>query len=79
MLKQFEIVPRPNAWDVVHNQVSFRACPAKRDAIRIALTLGRMQMRLGDEAEVVLRDETGHTRATRRFAAGHGVHPMLTS
>ena len=73
MLKQFEIVPRPRSWDVVHNQVSFRACPAKRDAIRIALTLGRMQLCLGDEAEVVLRDAAGETRATRRFGAADAV------
>lgn len=67
MLKHFEIVPSSQAWEVMHNQVRFRACPAKRDAIRIALTLGRLQLRLGDEAEVVLRDASGEARAKRRF------------
>ena len=68
MLKQFEIVPRARAWEVLHNAEPFRACPAKRDAIRVALTLGRMQLRLGDEAEVVLRDASGAAQAMRRFA-----------
>jgi hypothetical protein len=68
MLKQFEIVPRPLSWDVVHNEVSFRAYGDKREAIRTALALGRMQLRLGDEAEVVLRDASGQARAKRRFA-----------
>jgi len=67
MLKQFDIVPGPMAWQVMHNQVAFRACVAKRDAIRVALALGRMQGRLGDEAEVVLRGAAGEPLARRRF------------
>ncbi len=78
MLKQFEIVPRQRAWDVMHNQVSFRACPAKREAIRIALSLGRMQLRLGDEAEVVLRDASGQASAKRRFCGGADGRVALT-
>ncbi len=69
MLKRFAIVPQPRSWDVRHNDVSFRACAAKRDAIRVALTLGRMQLRLGDEAEVVLCDSEGAALACRRFRA----------
>jgi hypothetical protein len=69
MQKQFEIVPRKDAWDVRHNQVSFRTCQAKRDAIRVALTLGRMQLRLGDDAEIVLFDRDGLPAARRRLSA----------
>jgi hypothetical protein len=69
MQKQFEIVPRRNAWEVRHNQVSLRTYPGKRDAIRAALTLGRMQLRLGDDAEIVLQDPNGVTAARRRLEA----------
>ena len=69
MQKFFEIVQRHQAWDVRHNDVSFRSCPRKRDAIRVALTLGRMQLRLGDDVEIVLRDPDGAPRARRRLAA----------
>ena len=69
MEKLFEIVPRNDAWDVCHNHVSFRLCKRKREAIRVALTLGRMQLRLGDDAEIVLRDADGAPRARRRLSA----------
>lgn len=68
MRKLFEIVPRRGSWDVLHNHVGFRLCPKKREAIRVALLLGRMQLRLGDEAEVVLRDDQGASQARRHFA-----------
>jgi hypothetical protein len=69
MRKLFEIVPRRGSWDVVHNHVGYRMCPKKRDAIRLALSLGRMQLRLGDEAEVVLRDAGGEAQARRHIRA----------
>jgi len=69
MLKHFEIVPRHEAWDVCHNHVSFRVCQRKRDAIRVALTLGRMQLRMGDDAEIILLDADGAERARRRLSA----------
>jgi hypothetical protein len=69
MQKFFEIVPRREAWDVRHNDVSFRSCRRKRDAIRVALTLGRMQLRLGDDVEIILRDQDGAPRARRRISA----------
>jgi hypothetical protein len=69
MQKQFEIVPKQDAWDVRHNQISFRTCQAKRDAIRVALTLGRMQLRLGDDAEITLFDTDGSATARRRLRA----------
>ncbi len=59
MQKLFEVVPRRGAWDVLHNHVRFRLCRHKREAIRLALSLGRMQLRLGDGAEVVLRADDG--------------------
>ena len=68
MQKRFEIIPRNEAWDVRHNQVSFRACPHKRDAIRVALTLGRMQLRMGDDVEIVLRDHDGTQQALRQMS-----------
>jgi len=67
MTKVFEIVPRRGSWDVLHNHVGFRMCPGKREAIRLALTLGRMQRRLGDEAEIVLRD--GERQIRHRISA----------
>lgn len=67
MPKLFEIVPRHQAWDVLHNQINFRSCQHKREAIRLALALGRMQQKLGDQAEVILRDKAGAMRASRQF------------
>ena len=67
MRKLFEIVPRRGAWDVLHNHVGYRLCPNKRDAIRLALRLGRMQLRLGDEAQIVLRDDQGEALASRHY------------
>ncbi|MBV9510203.1 MAG: hypothetical protein JO303_07990 [Caulobacteraceae bacterium] len=72
MQKLFEIVPRRGAWDVVHNHVGFRRYPEKREAIRVALLLGRMQLRLADEAEVVLRDGSGAPRARRHYSPDGG-------
>ena len=72
MQKQFEIAPRFEAWEVFHNHVSFRVCQNKRDAIRVALTLGRMQLRLGDDAEIVLRDHDGAQRARHKLSAHRG-------
>lgn len=69
MQKQFEIAPSHDAWDVRHNHVSFRVLERKRDAIRVALTLGRMQLRLGDDADVILLGEDGMERARRRLRA----------
>jgi hypothetical protein len=67
MLKRFEIVAHLQTWDVRHNQVSFQTCRRKRDAIRLALALGHLQQRMGDEAEIILRDRSGGAQATRRF------------
>ena len=67
MLKRFEIVPHLQTWDVRHNQVRFQSCGRKRDAIRVALALGHLQQRMGDEAEIVLRGPGGAALATRRF------------
>ena len=69
MQKLFEIIPHHGQWDVSHNHVSLRTCARKRDAIRLALVLGRMQPRLGDDAEVVLKDQNGETRARRQIFA----------
>ncbi len=69
MQKVFEVAPRRGAWDVMHNQVGFRLCQSKREAIRVALLLGRMQLRLGDEAEVILRDDEGKALAHRHISA----------
>lgn len=69
MQKLFEVVPRRNAWDVCHNHVSFRVCEQKHDAIRLALTLGRLQQRRGDDVEIVLRDRDGRQRARRHLSA----------
>ena len=67
MQKLFEIVPRRGSWDVLHNHVGFRMCPRKREAIRLALTLARQQRRLGDDAEIVLRD--GDVQIRHRMCA----------
>ena len=69
MQKTFEIVPRRGAWDVVHNQVGYRMCPQKREAIRLALALGRMQIRMGDEAQISVRGADGALTAQRRLSA----------
>jgi len=69
MQKHFEIMPRREAWDVCHNRVSFRMCRRKREAIRVALTLGRMQLRLGDDVEIILLDADGAEQARRRLTA----------
>ena len=69
MSKVFEVTPRRGAWDVMHNQVAFRPCSSKREAIRIALLLGRMQLRLGDEADVIIRDDQGAAQAHRHISA----------
>ena len=69
MQKVFEVAPRRGAWDVLHNQVAFRPCRSKREAIRIALLLGRMQLRLGDDAEVILRGDDGAPKAWRHISA----------
>jgi len=69
MQKQFEIAPRHDAWDVRHNHVSFRIFERKRDAIRAALMLGRMQLRLGDDAEIILLDADGAPQARRTLSA----------
>jgi hypothetical protein len=42
-------------------------CPNKREAIRLALSMGRMQLRLGDEAQIVLRDDQGAALASRHY------------
>ena len=70
MQKTFEVAQRHGVWDVLHNRVGFRRCESKREAIRIALLLGRMQLRMGDEAEVILRDDDGAPRAYRHISAG---------
>ncbi len=70
MQKVFEVAPRLGAWDVVHNRVGFRLCQSKREAIRVAILLGRMQLRMGDEAEVIVRDDNGMARAHRQFSSG---------
>ena len=69
MQKTFEVAPRHGVWDVLHNRVGFRRCESKREAIRVALLLGRMQLRLGDEAEVILRDDHGTAQAKRHISA----------
>jgi len=68
MQKVFEVAPRRGAWDVLHNQVAFRPCRSKREAIRVALMLGRMQLRMGDEAEIILRGDDGAPQAHRHFS-----------
>jgi hypothetical protein len=46
-------------------------CRSKRDAVRLAVSLGRMQLRLGDDADVVLRDQAGKQVAHHHFASQH--------
>jgi hypothetical protein len=69
MQKVFEVAPRRGAWDVRHNQVGFRHFQSKREAIRVAILLGRMQLRLGDEAEVIVQDDKGALQARRHICA----------
>jgi hypothetical protein len=69
MQKVFEVAPRRGAWDVTHNHVGFRLCRSKREAIRVALLLGRMQLRMGDEAEIILRNDDGVAMAHRHISA----------
>jgi hypothetical protein len=69
MHKRFEIAPHHDVWDVRHNNVSFRTCTRKREAIRLALALGRLQLRMGDEAEIVLLDADGGQRARHEISA----------
>lgn len=69
MQKRFEIKHRLLTWEVQHNQQPVRCCSAKREAIRVALTLGRMQRRMGDDSEIILRDETGALRLRRMVRA----------
>ena len=71
MQKVFEVAPRRGAWDVRHNQVGFRHFHSKREAIRVAILLGRMQLRLGDEAEVIVQDDNGALQARRHISAQH--------
>jgi hypothetical protein len=77
MRKQFTIKRRLYAWDVLHNEVPIRCGAAKREAIRIALTVGRMQRRLGDDSEIILCDETGGPRARRLILAVGSVTPAV--
>ena len=65
MQKRFEIKRRRQAWEVLHNQLPVRCCAAKREAIRIALTLGRLQRRMGCDSEIILCDEAGVQRVRR--------------
>jgi len=71
MHKVFEVAPRRGAWDVRHNQVDFRHFRSKREAIRVAILLGRMQLRMGDEAEVIVRDDQGAPQTHRHISAQH--------
>ena len=76
MRKQFKIKRRLQAWEVLHNDVPLRCGAAKREAIRIALTVGRLQRRLGDDSEIILCDETGEFTARRIIlAAGSCAAP----
>jgi hypothetical protein len=69
MQKVFEVAPRRGAWDVMHNNQGFRLCSSKREAIRIALVLARMQRRMGDDADVILRGDDGAALAHRHISA----------
>jgi len=69
MQKVFEVAQRRGAWDVLHNQVAFRPCRSKREAIRVAILLGRMQRRMGDDAEIILRGVDGAAQAHRHISA----------
>jgi hypothetical protein len=71
MQKVFEVTPRRGAWDVRHNQVGFRHFQSKREAIRVAILLGRMQLRMGDEARVIVCDDRGEAMAHRHISAQH--------
>jgi hypothetical protein len=69
MQKTFEVAQNLGAWDVRHNHVHFRTCHSKREAIRLALSLGRLQQRLGDDAEILLLDQDKALKAVRRLRA----------
>ena len=66
--KVVEIARHTGCWSVYHNDHLFRACGRKGEAIRVALVLGRTQLRMGDKAEVVLRDEAGQPQARKIYA-----------
>ncbi len=78
MQKRFEIRRGLHSWEVVHNDQPVRCCQAKRDAIRVALTLGRLQRRLGDDSEIILCDEAGTPLARRviRAVAREAFEPV---
>ena len=69
MQKRFKIKRRLQTWEVLHNEITVRRCQTKREAIRVAVTLGRMQGRLGDDSEIVICDETGALRLRRIIRA----------
>lgn len=68
--KIFEITRHTGQWSVFHNHHLFRTCGRKGEAIRIALVLGRTQLRMGDKAEVVLCDEAGRPQARKIYEPG---------
>jgi hypothetical protein len=69
MQKRFEIKRRMLTWVVLHNDAPVCRHLAKRDAIRAAFTLGRLQRRLGDDSEIILCDEAGAPSARRLIRA----------
>ena len=69
MQKRFEIMPRRLTWEVRHNWAPICRCKAKSEAIRAAVTLSRMQRRMGDDCEIVVCDETGASRTRHRILA----------
>jgi hypothetical protein len=77
MQKRFEIKRRLLTWEVRHNKQPVRCCSDKREAIRVALTLGRLQRRMGDDSEIILCDETGALLLRRIVrAAAKGLTPL---
>ena len=72
MQKRFEIKRRLLTWEVRHNKQPVRCCGAKREAIRVAITLCRIQRRMGDDSEIILCDEAG-APLTRRIIRAPGV------
>jgi len=79
MQKRFEIKHRLLTWEVQHNQQPVRCCSAKREAIRVALTLGRLQRRMGCDSEIILCDEAGALSLRRvvRAARDRGLATPL--
>ena len=69
MQKRFEIMPRRLAWEVRHNWAPVCRCKAKSEAIRAAVTLSRMQQRMGDDCEIVICDAAGVSRTRRLILA----------